>query len=392
MKTGQPHAQTWAMVIGTRPEAIKMAPILHELRAHDHLRPLLISTGQHQRLLDQAFADFALKPDYRLEVMRENQSLSELTARILQTITPIFVQEKPAAVLVQGDTTTAFSAALAAFYMRIPVYHIEAGLRSHQLHSPFPEEANRSLITRLAKLHFAPTQQACTNLLSEGVAPAAIHLTGNSIVDALHWIQARLPQQFPGDPALLGTAATVLETGQPYVLVTAHRREIFGEGIAQLCAALRRIAAAFPQLHLLFPVHLNPHILVPVRTQLGDCANIHLLPPLHYAPFVWLMQRCHFIITDSGGIQEEAATLGKPLIVTRAVTERIEGLAQQSAMLTGTSDIAIFNAAKRLMEDAAFYDRMAAASSCYGDGKTSARIVQAILADLAPAPAQEVAV
>ncbi len=368
-----------------------MAPIVFRARQMSQVSTSLISTGQHRHLLDRALRDFHLTPDYDLNVMQPDQSLSELTGRILSGLASIFAREKPDAVLVQGDTTTAFCGALAAFYAGAPVYHIEAGLRSHRMDAPFPEEANRSLISRLAKLHFAPTPTAQTNLLREGIAASAIHVTGNTVVDALQWMQARLPQMFPGDPALLSGAAEVAEGAHRFILVTAHRREHFGEGIAQLCDALRQLAHAFPDVHLLFPVHCNPHVVRPVQTLLSGHKNIHLLPPLDYAPFVWLMQRCHFIITDSGGIQEEAATLSKPLIITRTVTERAEAVTAQSAVLTGADAASILACARRLLTDAAFYRTMAKGRVTYGDGRAAARIVQAIESDLAGEAMREVA-
>lgn len=363
-----------------------MAPVMFAAAKLPEVRAHLISTGQHRHLLDTALHDFGLTPEHDLNVMKANQDLGELTTRILGGLAPVFHALAPDAVLVQGDTTTAFCGALAAFYQHIPVYHVEAGLRSHRLDAPFPEEANRSLIGRLARLHFAPTQSASLNLLREGVAPDHIHVTGNTVIDALLWMRARLPAQFPDPQGLLGDAARALASGVPFILVTAHRRENFGDGIAHLCHALAEIAGRYPQFHLVFPVHLNPNIQVPVRELLGHLPNVHLLPPLEYAQFVWLMDRCRFLITDSGGVQEEAATLGKPLIVTRAVTERTEAVSAHSAMLTGTDTTAIVSLATRLIEQETFYASMAQAASVYGDGQAATRIAHAVAADVTLLP------
>lgn len=382
----QQGKQKWAVITGTRPEAIKLAPVVAAMAAQPGLQPCLIATGQHRELLDGALADFGLPPDYRLDVMREGQSLNRLSARLLDGLAPVMERERPDAVLVQGDTTSAMVGALAAFHSNIHVYHVEAGLRSHRLDAPFPEEANRQLIGRLARLHFAPTHHAAANLVTEGIDPARIHTTGNTVVDALHSMVGRLAQDDRIATATLGNALPLVLSGRPVILATAHRRESFGEGIARLCHALAGIAAAFPEAVIVFPVHPNPQVRGPVHALLGAVPSMHLLPPLSYAACVWLMQRCQFVITDSGGIQEEAASLGKPVIVTRDVTERVEAVAAESAMLTGTDAASIHAHAAKLLTDPLFYAQRRPRPGLYGDGNAAMRIVAAIQADRQGAP------
>lgn len=368
----------WMMLVGTRPEVIKMAPVFRAAEALGGVAPILVSSGQHRDLLDTALADFSLTPSHDLQVMQPNQNLTTLTARVLEGLAPVLQQEKPTAMLVQGDTTTAFAGALAAFYAGVPVYHVEAGLRSHRLDAPFPEEANRSLIGRIARQHFAPTETARANLLREGIQASDILVTGNTVIDALLWMKERCQQAFPGNTSCLGRAAEGLLRGQKFILVTAHRRENFGEGVVALCDGLRRIATSFPEVAIVFPVHPNPNIREPIHARLGDLTNIHLLAPMGYGPFVWLLDRCHAVITDSGGVQEEAATLGKPLIVTREVTERGEAVAGGGATLTGMHAGDIAAQMTRLLSDAAFYQTMATPSRAYGDGSASRHIVAAV--------------
>ncbi len=377
MMPPSPRPQRCTVVVGTRPEAIKLAPLVRVLKAHPQIEPRLLASGQHRQLATSALAEFDLTADQDLGVMQHRQDLAGLTARILQGCATVFTQERPDAVIVQGDTTTALAGALAAFYQQIPVYHIEAGLRSYRLDSPFPEEANRGIISRLAQLHFAPTPSARDALLREGIADTSIHVTGNTGIDALRLMQARLSATFPGEVALPDGTQDAVAGRAPFLLVTAHRRETLGDGIQQLSRALAMLATEHPTLHILFPLHPNPQIEAPLRRALDGHKNIHLLPPLSYAQCIWLMQRCHFLITDSGGLQEEAATLGKPLLVTRNVTERGEALREES-QLTGTDTSAIITIAKRLLTDTDFYRRASCNHTPFGDGNAATRIATII--------------
>jgi UDP-N-acetylglucosamine 2-epimerase len=360
-----------AIVIGTRPEVIKMAPIVQALHASPRLAPWLISTGQHREMLDQALAVFGIAADVDLGVMAPHQNLSELTARTLAGMRGELERVKPSCVVVQGDTTTALAAALAAFYARIPVAHVEAGLRSGQHWSPYPEEINRRVIDQISELLFAPTRGAAARLVDEGFATDRVRITGNTVVDALLAIRDRLrvdPVAIPG----LGAALH----GRRLVLVTAHRRESFGEPLLAMCEALRRLADDHPDIVIVYPVHLNPNVSVPVRRLLADHGRIVLLPPLDYLQFVSLLARAHLVLTDSGGVQEEAPTFGKPVLVLREVTERPEGIAAGVARLVGTAAQDIVREATRLLRDPAAYRAMAAAVNPYGDGTAGRQIVE----------------
>jgi UDP-N-acetylglucosamine 2-epimerase len=360
-----------AIVIGTRPEVIKMAPIVQALHASPLLAPWLISTGQHREMLDQSLAVFGIAADVDLGVMAPHQNLSELTARTLAGMRGELERVKPSCVVVQGDTTTALAAALAAFYARIPVAHVEAGLRSGQHWSPYPEEINRRVIDQISELLFAPTRGAAARLVDEGFASDRVRITGNTVVDALLAIRDRLrvdPVAIPG----LGTALH----GRRLVLVTAHRRESFGEPLIAMCEALRRLADDHPDIAIVYPVHLNPNVSVPVRRLLADHGRIVLLPPLDYLQFVSLLARAHLVLTDSGGVQEEAPTFGKPVLVLREVTERPEGIAAGVARLVGTAAKDIVREATRLLRDPAAYRAMAAAVNPYGDGTAGRQIVE----------------
>lgn len=361
------------VVFGTRPEAIKLAPVIAALERAPDLVPRVCVTGQHREMLDQMLAAFGIAPVHDLSVMQLAQDLAELTARVLVGLRGPLAAEHPAAVLVQGDTTTAMAGALAAFYAGVPVGHVEAGLRTGRLDQPFPEEMNRRLVTQLATWHYAPTPAAAANLRREGVADAHILVTGNTVVDALHAIADRplpLPDAVP-EAAL---------TGRRLVLVTGHRRESFGPGIAALCAALRALAERYGDLVVVYPVHLNPAVRTPVRTALGTQPNILLTEPLDYFGFVALMRRATLIITDSGGVQEEAPSFGVPVLVTRAATERAEALDAGTARLVGTDRDAIVAAATALLDDPVAYAAMRAAENPFGDGRAAERIA-AHLAD-----------
>lgn len=371
------------VVFGTRPEAIKLAPVVRAFRKHPGLECNVCVTAQHRQMLDQVLEAFDIVPDADFNLMRPNQTLASLTASALESLDQHFAAVRPHMVLVQGDTTTVLAATLAAFYRHIPVGHVEAGLRTGNLQAPWPEEANRVLTTRLATLHFAPTDTARTNLLAEGVRPDRVYVTGNTVVDALLLAKQRI-RQAPPEIAELPTALQpkVGTTEPRVVLITGHRRESFGEGFENICRAISRLASAFPDVHFVYPVHLNPNVREPVQRILAggtseSCrANIHLLEPLPYLPFVALMERSYLVLTDSGGIQEEAPSLGKPVLVMRATTERPEAVQAGTSRLVGTNQDAIMEGVSELLQNRDAYERMAGAANPYGDGIASERIVQ----------------
>ncbi len=358
-------------IFGTRPEAIKLAPVLAELNRHD-VSSIVCVTAQHREMLDQVLALFAIQPHYDLAIMQPNQSLAELTARALMKLDEVLRIEKPDWVLVQGDTTTAMVGALAAFYHQIKVGHVEAGLRSFDKYQPFPEEINRKIATSVSDLHFAPTEVSKQNLLREGVAENHIVVTGNTVIDALLQV-AEKPYDWDTSPL------AAIPHDKRIILVTAHRRENFGPPLQNICAALRTIAARHPDVHIVYPVHLNPNVQTVVHEMLGTLTNMTLLPPLEYLPLVQLMKHSYLVVTDSGGIQEEAPGLGKPVLVLREVTERPEGVAAGTVKLVGTDTDKIIGEIERLLTDQTEYDRMARAVNPYGDGEASARIVTKLL-------------
>ena len=375
------------VVFGTRPEAIKMAVLVGRLRAGPDFECKVCCTAQHREMLDQVLEIFGIAPDYDLDLMQADQSLAGLTARVLAAMEGVLEDCRPDAVFVQGDTTTTMAAALSAFYRKIPVHHVEAGLRTRNRYSPFPEEINRQIASRLASVHYAPTERARDNLLGEGVDPGSIVVTGNTVIDALLEVVRRIE----GSERLSGRLrAGIQERGFPiserrYLLVTGHRRENFGEGLRRVCQALARIASEHPEIDLVYPVHLNPNVLEPVKAQLSETANIHLIPPLDYLSFVYLMMHSHAIITDSGGIQEEAPSLGKPVLVTRDATERPEGIEAGSVVLTGADAESIVKAASRLLSDERFYRSLAEARNPFGDGDAAVRIEAFLAAQAAGA-------
>lgn len=368
--------KTVMLVFGTRPEAIKLAPIILALRGNPGLDCRVCVTAQHRQMLDQVLGVFNIKPDIDLDLMKPNQGLPELTGRVLTELSGVFQSQRPDLVLVQGDTTTVFCCALAAFYSRVPVGHVEAGLRTGNLQAPWPEEGNRVLTTRLAALHFAPTEEARRNLLAEGVPASTIHVTGNTVIDALlHTL--RVVKQ-PNAEVLreLGSAADI-PSNRRCVLITGHRRESFGEGFDAICRAIGQLADRFPAVEFIYPVHLNPNVREPVQRilQASNRPNMHLLAPLSYPTFVYLMNRAHVILTDSGGVQEEAPSLGKPVLVMRETTERPEAVASGSAMLVGADGNRIIREVSRLLTDDGAYARMSCVRNPYGDGKASGRII-----------------
>jgi UDP-N-acetylglucosamine 2-epimerase (non-hydrolysing) len=365
-------------VFGTRPEVIKLAPVIRELRKYpDRVMCKVCVTAQHRQMLDQMLQVFQIQPDYDLNIMQDNQSPSYVAARVLMGLEGVIQREKPDWVLVQGDTTTVAAAALAAYYAGVKVAHVEAGLRTGDKWRPFPEEINRRVVGAIADLHFAPTALARANLLREGVAPEAVVVTGNPVIDALRWIAAQPPS--PAAVELLARAG--VPGGRRLVLVTAHRRESFGAGILALCQALAELAEGFPELTILYPVHPNPNVHQPVYQILGRIPNIMLTEPLDYATLVHIMAQAVLVLTDSGGIQEEAPSLGKPVLVLREVTERPEAIQAGTARLVGTDPQRIVSETVRLLTDPAEYNRMARAVNPYGDGRAAERIVSALLGE-----------
>lgn len=365
-----------ALIVGTRPEAIKLAPVALRMRQMPGtFCPLLIATAQHREMLSQVLEIFDLRPDYDLDVMRPDQSLFEVTAKVLTRLQPILEAERPDLVIVQGDTTSTFAGALAAFYLKISVAHVEAGLRTYDKHQPFPEEINRRLVSVLADWHFAPTEWARRNLLREGVPSERIFVTGNTVVDALQMILGR---PMPPMPAFV----TQLAPEQRLLLVTAHRRENWGQPLRHICYALRTLAQRFPEVVIAFSVHLNPNVQNIVHQELRDTSRIHLLEPVAYPTFVHLMARSYLILTDSGGIQEEAPSLGKPVLVLREVTERPEGVEAGVLKVVGTDPDRIVAEVARLLTDEAAYREMAQRRNPYGDGHAAERIVEILRRNL----------
>ena len=364
------------VVFGTRPEAIKMAPVVHALKAHPALEPVVVVTAQHRHMLDQVLEIFDIEPDADLDIMRPGQTLPDLTARIVQGMTPVLETLAPNLVLVHGDTSTTLATALAAFYARVPVGHVEAGLRTGDMHAPWPEEMNRRLTAPLCALHFAPTSASRENLLRESLPAVGVHVTGNTVIDALLQVDARLRS----DASLRGQMEArfpLIDGSKRLLLVTGHRRENFGEGFERICRALA-VLAKRDDLQIVYPVHLNPNVQEPVQRHLSRLANVHLIEPQEYLPFVYLMQRAHIILTDSGGVQEEAPSLGKPVLVMRETTERPEAVDAGTVRLVGTDDTRIVGEIESLLVNADEYARMSEAHNPYGDGLAGRRIADLI--------------
>jgi UDP-N-acetylglucosamine 2-epimerase (non-hydrolysing) len=377
----QPNPIKVMVVLGTRPEAIKLAPVIQTLQRRARSGEVAVKvcvTGQHREMLDQVMNLFGIVPDINLDLMQPGQTPSQVAARVLLEIEPVLQRERPDWVLVQGDTTTVMATAIAAHHMRIKVGHVEAGLRTGDRFNPFPEEMNRVIASHIADLHFAPTQQARQNLLREGIAAHIILVTGNTIIDALLEIAER-----PAPPEV----AQFTTDRRRLVLVTAHRRENFGAPLKDICLALKSLAETRPELRIVYPVHLNPNVQVPVRAALGDVPNIFLLPPVDYLLLVHLMKASALILTDSGGIQEEAPSLGKPVLVLRQTTERPEAVEAGAVRLVGTDPAAIIAAATQLLDDEQLYSVMAQAINPYGDGNAAERIVDALVQESQPAVA-----
>ena len=362
-----------AVIFGTRPEAIKLCPVVLAMKANPAFDCRVCVTGQHREMLQQVLDVFGVVPDEDLALMRPDQTLAGLTARALTALDEYLLREKPDVVMVQGDTTTVLCGALAAFYHHIPVAHVEAGLRTGNLYSPWPEEANRLLTTRLAKWHFCPTESNKANLLREGVAKENIHVVGNTVIDALLMARDKIAR----DPSSV-TAGYEKQAGRRCVLITGHRRENFGDGFENICGAIRRLAEEFQDVDFVYPVHLNPNVREPVNRILGDHVrrNVKLLEPLGYLPFVKLMMNADVILTDSGGVQEEAPSLGKPVLVMRDTTERPEAVTAGTVKIVGTRADSIYENVKTLLTNRAAYEAMSAAVNPYGDGKAVSRIME----------------
>lgn len=369
--------QKISVIFGTRPEAIKLCPVVLALQKNPAFDCKVCVTGQHREMLQQVLDVFGVKPDVDLALMQPNQTLGGLTARAIDALDRYLAREKPDVVLVQGDTTTVLAGAIAAFYHKIPIGHVEAGLRTGNLYSPWPEEANRVLTTRLARWHFAPTEESKLNLIKEGIPSGNIFVTGNTVIDALHWAQEIVRER---KPAIPGLPPDILEGLAKLVLITGHRRENFGEGFEQICRAIAQCAADFPDVHFVYPVHLNPHVQEPVSRILGHLVgkNVHLIKPLGYLQFVALMSRATFVLTDSGGVQEEAPSIGKPVLVMRDTTERPEAVEAGGVRLVGADAAKICASVRKLLTDGTVFAAMAKARSPYGDGYAAERIAEIV--------------
>lgn len=365
------------MVIGTRPEAIKMAPLVHAFRNHSEINLKLCLTAQHREMLDQVLKLFHIKTDVDLDLMEPGQSLSRLSSKILSSLEKVLKKESFDWVFVHGDTSTTLMSSLCSFYHHVPVAHVEAGLRTHDLSAPFPEEANRLLCSHLSRLHFAPTEQAKENLLKEGIDAKKIHVTGNTVIDAL-FLALKMIDEDEALKLSMERQFSFLKGGKPLLLVTGHRRENFGQGFLNICEAIKEITLK-NDIEIIYPVHLNPQVQDPVKSILSGLGNVHLVEPLDYFPFVYLMSKSDIILTDSGGIQEEAPSLGKPVLVMREVTERPEAVDLGTVLLVGTDKEKIIQETERLLNDKSHYARMSQAKNPYGDGKAVMRIMEVLL-------------
>lgn len=377
------------LVFGTRPEAIKMAPLVQEFRKHpDQYETLVCVTGQHREMLDQVLNIFGIVPDYDLNIMKPGQDLYDVTARILSGMRDILTRTRPDVVLVHGDTTTSMAVALAAFYQQIPVGHVEAGLRTHNIYSPWPEEMNRQITGRIATYHFSPTPLSRENLLREGIDKSRILVTGNTVIDALYAVVNKIKDDVPLQLSLekelkaagYDTDRLVTEEGRRLVLITGHRRENFGDGFLHICRAIKMLSEKYPDVDFVYPMHLNPNVRKPIKEVFGEnCqSNLFFIEPLEYLSFVYLMEKSHIVLTDSGGIQEEAPGLGKPVLVMRDTTERPEALEAGTVKLVGTDYDKIVSEVSSLLDDAQYYEKMSQAVNPYGDGKACERIAQYI--------------
>lgn len=379
--------KTVMLVFGTRPEAIKMAPLVREFEKHaDRFKTLVCVTGQHREMLDQVLHIFGIKPDYDLNIMKQGQDLYDVTARVLTGMRDVLKEARPDVVLVHGDTTTSTAAALAAFYQQIPVGHVEAGLRTHDIYSPWPEEMNRQITGRIAAYHFAPTPLSRENLLKENIAPGSVTVTGNTVIDALYMVvdrikaDGKLSGELADNLLKAGYDVSRLNSGRKLVLITGHRRENFGDGFISMCKAIKALTEKYPDVDFVYPMHLNPNVRKPISEVFGDSYgdNMFFIEPLEYLDFVFLMEKSTVVLTDSGGIQEEAPGLGKPVLVMRDTTERPEALDAGTVKLVGTDYDRITNEVSRLLDDKAYYDAMSRAVNPYGDGLACGRIVNVL--------------
>ncbi len=362
------------VIVGTRPEAVKLLPVFTALKKRKNIVPMLISTGQHRQMLKPIFDFFEMQPDLDMKIMTRNQTLPKLTAQLILKCSVFFEQEKPDLIIVQGDTTTAMTASLAAFYQRIPVAHIEAGLRSHNIFSPFPEEVNRKIISTMAQLHFAPTQSSAAALKTENVS-GKIFMVGNTVIDSLLFTQKKIKSQ---QKKFLEIYKGLLKPFAKMILITGHRRESFGAGFLSICEAIRTLSIQYPDVSFIYPLHLNPNVREPVLKHLSDLSNVFLIDPVPYDHMVFLMSQCSFILTDSGGVQEEAPSMNKPVIVMRDTTERPEGVKAGCSVLVGTSKQKIVRTAKILLEDTQVYNKMSRIKNPYGKGDSAKKIVNCI--------------
>lgn len=378
------------LVFGTRPEAIKMAPLVKEFqKCPEKIETIVCVTGQHREMLDQVLEIFDIHPDYDLDIMKQRQDLYDVTARVLTRMRSVLKNARPDVVLVHGDTTTSTASALAAFYQQIPVAHIEAGLRTHDIYSPWPEEMNRQITGRIATFHFAPTPLSKQNLLDEGVKEAQIHVTGNTVIDALYWVTNKIKKDKNLNSHLedvlrnAGYEGGRLANGRNLVLITGHRRENFGSGFINICQAIKTLTEKYPETDFVYPMHLNPNVRKPIHEVFGEnlsgLGNIFFIEPLEYLSFVYLMEKSDIVLTDSGGIQEEAPGLGKPVLVMRDTTERPEALEAGTVKLVGTDYHKIVNEVSTLLKDAAAYKKMSLAVNPYGDGLACDRIVKTLI-------------
>ncbi|MDB4132551.1 UDP-N-acetylglucosamine 2-epimerase (non-hydrolyzing) [Amylibacter sp.] len=369
------------VVFGTRPEAIKMAPLVKRLEADSRFKCEVCVTAQHREMLDQVLKLFEIKPKYDMDLMKKGQKLEDLTASIITGLSHIIVSCKPDIILVHGDTTTTLAASLAAYYSKIPLAHVEAGLRTGDLYSPWPEEGNRKLTSAICNYHFAPTELAKSNLLKENIPIDKIFVTGNTVIDALLWERGKIDKDENYHDSLAGRFS-FLDDNKKMILVTGHRRENFGKGFENICKSLKRIATTYPEIQIIYPLHLNPKVRGPVQNMLRDIRNIALIEPLEYSSFVYLMMKSYVILTDSGGIQEEAPALGKPVVLMRDTTERPEAVAAGIVKIAGTSHDSIYNSVNTLLQNKNEYEKMSLAKNPYGDGNSSIQITNALVAIL----------
>ena len=376
------------LVFGTRPEAIKMAPLVKEFQKYPkEFETIVCVTGQHREMLDQVLHIFDIRPDYDLNIMKQGQDLYDVTTRVLMGMRDVLKESRPDLVLVHGDTTTSTASALAAFYQQIPVGHIEAGLRTHNIYSPWPEEMNRLLTGRIATYHFAPTLLSRQNLLQENVADEKITVTGNTVIDALYWVVQKikenktLARELENILAKSGYTVSRLTQGKKLVLITGHRRENFGDGFISICKAIKSLSEKYPEVDFVYPMHLNPNVRKPIQEVFGESqkANMFFIEPLEYLSFVYLMEKSAIVLTDSGGIQEEAPGLGKPVLVMRDTTERQEALEAGTVKLVGTDYDKIVNEVSGLLDSREYYEKMSKAVNPYGDGKACCKIIEALL-------------